>query len=76
MLKSSNSFSDKWKFCLMNKDKEILIFSIFNDLGDYVIREEKRLTDKLPIGFTNIEDWVSDRRAPKHREYIETLLEL
>ena len=76
MLKSSNSFSYKWKFCLMNKDKEILIFSIFNDLGDYVIREEKRLTDKLPIGFTNIGDWVSNRRAPKHREYIETLLKL
>lgn len=50
MLKPSSSFPNKWKFCSMNKDKEILIFNIFNDLGDYVVREEKRLTDKLPIG--------------------------
>lgn len=73
-----NTFSSKtneWFYYLMNKDKIMLEFKITKGF-DYSINEVNRYTNKLPIGFLNISDWVHKRQAPKHREYIENLLKL
>lgn len=74
----SNSFSGakavKDFYYLMNKDVKILEFSIEIKL-DLVIEEVKRLSDRLPIGMTNLHEWLNGREAPKHRANIRKLLE-
>lgn len=76
-MKPIDSFSSnqEWYYYLMNKDEKILEFKIQKGF-DYSITEVNRLADVLPIGFTTISEWVNHRQAPKHREYIEMLLEL
>lgn len=68
-METSNSFSrgEKWFYCLMNKDEKILEFEIQKGF-DFSIIEVKRFTDKLPIGFTTISNWVNNRQAPHSRE--------
>ena len=75
MIKSSSSFSNDYNYFLMNKNEKILEFRIVKGF-DYSIEEVKRFSDKLPIGFISIGSWIYSRQAPKHREFIEKLLEL
>lgn len=75
----SNSFPEtkvvKEFYYLMNKDVKILEFSI--ELEEIILAKEiVHFTDKLPIGFISIMEWLSGREAPKHRVHIRKLLEL
>lgn len=72
---SSSFNTSSWHYHLMNKDEIVLEFRILKGF-DYSIEEVKKFTDKVPIGFTDISTWVHSRQAPKHREYIEVLLNL
>lgn len=63
------------QFYLMNKDCKILSFQTVRDeFQDVEILELERYSDKLPIGFQNMKQWVENRKAPKHREHIDQLL--
>lgn len=63
------------EFYLMNKDIKILKFNIKENLVDAPSFDElHRYSSVVPIGYDNIDDWISQRQAPKHREYIANLL--
>ena len=60
-------------YYLMNKNEKIAKFSIDEMLGEPVI-EEQYVT--LPSWYGDLSAFIVNRRAPKHRENIEKLLEM
>lgn len=63
------------EFYLMNKDTPVLFFtSEKNEYQEVYLEEEKWLSDKKPLGFTDIQTFVECRQAPKHRAHIMELL--
>lgn len=63
------------KFILMNKDTGILNFEIsYDSYGTFVFEEKESLSSIRPYGYENINQWLQERQAPKHREHIEQLL--
>ena len=63
------------EFLLMNKDEEILRFTSEKNEFQEVLLEQLEETDKvLPIGFGDIQSFIANRQAPKHRKHIAELL--
>lgn len=60
-------------YYLMNKNEKIAKFSVDEILGEPVI-EEQYVT--LPSWYGDLSAFIVNRRAPKHRENIEKLLEM
>lgn len=60
-------------YYLMNRNEKIAKFSIDEMLGEPVI-EEQYVT--LPSWYGDLSAFIVNRRAPKHRENIEKLLEM
>lgn len=59
---------------IMNKDEVIAVFTMRSDQFGDVLFEMRKIYGKLPYGFSSVSEWLSGRRAPKHREHIEELL--
>lgn len=63
------------EFTLMNKDKKILEFiSETNEYNEVWLEETDRYSDRLPVGFEDIQTYIEKRKAPKHREHISRLM--
>ena len=60
---------------LMNKDRVVLRFEASQKADDFPVSEMLE-PDGLPFGFTDMRDFLAQRRAPKHRAHIERLLRL
>ena len=61
---------------LMNKDEPVLMFSCQrNEFDEPVFAEIERYRHALPIGYKNPEQFLLQRKAPKHRAHIKALLE-
>lgn len=63
----------KPEYLLMNKDNVIASFHVDDLLDAIVINKEYK---KLPDWYEDLETFITNRRAPKHRENIEKLLKL
>ena len=64
----------KNRFYLMNKDTKVAIFeSTRNEFKEVQFRTIEQY-GRLPIGINNIQTWIENRKAPKHRAHIEELL--
>ena len=64
------------QYLLMNKDVCILHFSCaHNEFGEVLFVEEEWLVQYRLIGYHGLQDFLEQRRAPKHRAYIRELLE-
>ncbi|RGD17690.1 hypothetical protein DW651_17270 [Subdoligranulum sp. AM23-21AC] len=64
------------QYLLMNKDVCILhFFCAHNEFGEVLFAEEEWLVQYRPIGYHGLQDFLEQRRAPKHRAYIRELLE-
>ncbi len=62
-------------YLLLNKDVPVLRFScIRNAFEEVECRELEWLTERKPLGYHNLTDFLSARQAPKHRKHIEELL--
>ena len=62
------------EYFLMNKNTPVLSFQIEKDkLSDLKVTETGRFHAPLPIGYFNIREFLDGRRAPKHRQHIETI---
>jgi hypothetical protein len=62
------------KFYLMNKDAKIAMFESTRNEFKEVQFQTIEQYGKLPIGINNIQTWIENRKAPKHRAHIEELL--
>ena len=60
---------------LMNKNRAILTFEACQTSDDFPVLEVFE-SSGLPFGFTDVHDFLAQRRAPKHRAHIERLLRL
>lgn len=64
------------RFCLMNKDNPVMIFSsACDEFGEIELTEVEWLSSIRPIGYTNITAFLERRKAPKHRKHIQELLD-
>ena len=64
------------QYLLMNKDVCILhFFCAHNEFGEVLFAEEEWLVQYRPIGYHGLQDFLEQRRAPKHRAHIRELLE-
>ena len=74
MMREKSLFDqNKSEYYLMNKDNIIASFHV-DDLLDSVVIDKKY--KKLPEWYNKLGAFISNRRAPKHRENIEKLLRL
>ncbi len=63
------------QFVLMNKDSKVLYFeSETDEYGDTYLEAVSEPQDVLPIGFSDIHSFVSQRQAPKHRAHINEIM--
>jgi len=64
------------KYILMNKDNPVVEMDCIRDSYNIpVFVETKFYTDLLlPIGYSDADSWIRNRRAPKHRKHIKELL--
>lgn len=64
-------------YVLMNKDSEQAYFKVrdsdpFADFGnDFVLSD---VVGNLPLGFTNINSWIENRKGSKHSQYIKDIM--
>ena len=66
---------ERKRFVLMNKDTEILYFeSETDEYGDTYLESIAEPMHQLPIGFTDIHSFITQRQAPKHREHIKRIM--
>ena len=64
------------QYLLMNKDVCMLRFSCtHNEFREVLFAEEEWLVQYRPIGYHGQQDFLEQRRAPKHRAHIRELLE-
>lgn len=61
------------RYYILNKDNIIAEFECNKETYDEYSFHIKSMDGKLPIGFEDVENWLSGRRAPKHRAYVENL---
>ncbi len=67
--------SDTKQFILMNQDIEVLYFeSETDEYGDTYLESTSEPHSVLPIGFSDIHTFVSQRQAPKHRTHINQIM--
>lgn len=64
------------EFYLMNKDDRILRFTCDNSPLGVSFKEEESYEEIRPYGYDGIGQWISQRQAPKHRQYIADLLRM
>lgn len=63
------------RFSFMNKDIEIFKFNSVKDFGGTVFLTEGRLLNGvLPLGFTDLNDWIKSRYILNYRYQVEELL--
>lgn len=68
--------TDKREYLLLNKDRPVLRFSCTrNPFDEAEFREEQWLADLRPIGYGDLTAFLERRKAPKHRQHIQQLLE-
>lgn len=64
------------EYVLMNRDDPMLCFSCERNVFDEPeFFEREWLTERRPIGYGNLGDFLARRQAPKHRRHIRELLE-
>ena len=63
------------RFELLNKDRIVIEFEFSRDeIGKVNVSETWRSdTEPLPIGYTNIRNWLTRRMAPRKRQHIDGL---
>lgn len=61
-------------YSLMNKDNQVAVFDKAKDPldNDFVMISEEK--NKLPIGFRDINSWLDNRQAAKHRKHLRQLM--
>lgn len=62
------------EFYLMNKNRIVARFESCRNQYREVSFHLKKQEGQFPIGFTDLEQWLENRQAPKHRAHIESLL--
>lgn len=64
------------EYVLLNKNTPLLKFTCTRtEFDEPEFTEREWLSDLRPIGYRNLEGFLERRKAPKHREHIEALLE-
>lgn len=64
------------EFYLMNKDNKLLNFTCDNSPLGVNFEEKESYSEIRPYGYEGIGQWISQRQAPKHRQYIADLLRM
>lgn len=63
------------EWLLLNKDVPLLRFSTSRDeFGDVAAAELAWESEQRPLGYQNLAQFLEQRKAPKHRKYIDRLL--
>lgn len=62
------------EYFLMNKDNKILRFHLEDRIGSQACVLDMEYCQKMPIGFKNINDWVTNRNFAKHKEHLRKWL--
>lgn len=62
------------KYFLMNKDTKLVSFETEQRYGITEVFNEVRLSDKLPIGYSEIAAWIENRNYAKHKEHMKAWL--
>lgn len=62
------------KYLLLNKDRKLLSFSIEERIGSQRCIEHESFCELRPQGFTNINEWVTNRNYAKHKEHLRRWL--
>ena len=62
------------KYYLMNKDEKLVSFETEIRYGITEIVNEIRLTDRLPIGYSEMAAWIENRNYAKHKEHMKLWL--
>lgn len=66
----------KTEYILMNKDCCVLLFlCLRNEYDEPTFQELQWYVDYRPIGYKTLSGFLDRRKAPKHREHIQRLLE-
>lgn len=69
-------FQKKTEYILMNKDCCVLLFlCLRNEYDEPTFQELQWYVDYRPIGYKTLTGFLERRKAPKHREHIQRLLE-
>ena len=64
------------KYYLMNKDKKVMYFRTERaTFTNEVILKEIERYDTLPFGFSDIDEWVENRKASKHNEHLKRIMQ-
>ena len=64
------------EYLLMNKNTPVLSFSLSkNEFEELCLQERQWFAAYRPIGYKSLEGFLERRKAPKHREHIQRLLE-
>ena len=64
------------EYLLMNKNTPVLSFSLSkNEYEELSVQERQWFATYRPIGYKSLEGFLERRKAPKHREHIQRLLE-
>lgn len=56
------------KYYLMNKNEKLVAFETDIEYGVTVIKNEINLSDRLPIGYSDIGTWIENRNYAKHKD--------
>lgn len=62
------------KYYLMNKNKKLVSFETETQYGVTVATNEIILSNKLPVGYTNIGTWIENRNYAKHKDHMAAWL--
>lgn len=62
------------KYYLMNKNEKLVSFETDIQYGVTVIKNEINLSNRLPIGYSDIGTWIENRNYAKHKEHMKTWL--
>ena len=63
------------EYFLMNKDKKVMRFRAEHATftNDIILKEVERY-DTLPYGFSDIDEWIENRKASKHNEHLKRIM--
>lgn len=74
--KGANIHMNCQEYLLMNKNTPVLSFSLSkNEFEELSLQEQQWFVVYRPIGYKSLEGFLERRKAPKHREHIQRLLE-
>ena len=63
------------EYILMNKDTEVLPFTIVYDRNNFYSFIADRPLGRLPLGFESMEHWLDNRKASKHNGFLAELMD-